>query len=376
MNYHRNSSNKTVWDKIKNIGKHKKQKKSRSDVFEQWFIKAVSVVFCCFLAFILFHVLTNLDSFKETRKAKYVTLTQAELGTKEVYGTQKDSAGNVSEVNGLVPVSCYGDSFTNTADDSTASYPGILSVLAQRTVYNVAVNNDTIYEMAAREGGRPAVVSPFIIPTNKASTEVLVSGQNEKAINFDMSKNGGLNPCKIKGIEGLLSDINGTFYFTRVDSGEEELVLTPTTIQTRAMELRSGDICVFFLGDDDIYETPEKAVEVYKDMVNYLGDNQKYLVVGPVKGEIAELDAANKALATAFGDKFLDLRSYLIKDADTMLKIKLSEDDRVLANNNIVPYVYFTSDGKHFSAQGADAAGKATFDKLTSLGYFEDAIKK
>ena len=352
----------------------KKTKKSRSDIFEQRFIRIVSVFFLVFLAFILFHVLTNLDDIQQSRKAKYVTLTQAELGTKEVYGTQKDSTGNISELNGLVPVSCYGDSFTNTADDSTASYPGILSVLAQRTVYNVAVNNDSIHEMAAREGGRPAEVSPFIIPANKAPTEVLVSNNQKKNIRFDVSKNGGLNPCKINGIEGLLSIIEGKYYFTRVDSGEEELVLTPTTITTRAMEQRTEDICVFFLGNDDIYKTPEKAVEIYKDMISFLGDNNKYLIVGPIKGEIAQLNAANKALSDAFGNNYLDLRSYMLTQADKDLKIELSEGDRILANNNIIPYVYFTSDGEHFSAQGADAAGKAVYDKLASLNYFADAI--
>lgn len=359
---------------VKNTKRKKSQKKSRADLIEQRLFKLFLVAFIFMLAFVGIHIALNGINIT-TKSTHYMTLTQAETGNKEVYGANKDAAGNVTNLNNLVSVSCYGDSFTNAPDDATASYPGVLSILAQRTVYNVAVDNDSIFEMAAREGGKPILVSPFIIPPTKASTEVLVSNEDDKALNFDFSKNGGLNPCTINGIEGLLSEINGKYCFTRTQSGDETLVLTPTEVKTRAMEQRRNDICVFFLGDDAIYKTPDEAVKIYQDMVNYLpSENRRYIVVGPIKGEIATLDAANKALAEAFGDNYLDLRSFLINQADKELKINLSEDDRVLANNKIVPYIYF-SNSKYLSAEGADAAGLAIFNKLDSLNYFSDAVE-
>ncbi len=355
----------------KNIKYNKSSKKSRGDVLEQRLFRIFFAAFAAILIFISIHIFVNRNNITADT-ANYMTLTQAETGTKEIYGANKDASGNVTNLNGLISISCYGDSFTNAPNDATASYPGVLSILAQRTVYNVAVDNDSIFEMAAREGGRPILVSPFIIPTTKASTEVLISNNDGKALNFDFSKNGGLNPCKIQGVEGLLSVIDGKYCFTRAESGDETLVLTPTEVESRAMQLRRDDICIFFLGDDNIYKTPEKAVEIYKDMADYLtSENKSYLIVGPVKGEVAILNAANNALAEAFGDKFLDLRAYLINDAAEDLNIKLSEDDQVLANNGIIPYVYF-SGSKYFSAQGADAAGSAIYEKLSSLNYFTD----
>lgn len=356
--------------------KKRTSKRNYLDVIEKRIIWISLIGFAAVLIYIGIHLLINGFDF-DVSTERYMTLTEAETGTKEVYGSVKDASGNVANLNDLTAISCYGDSYNNAPDDSTASLPGVLSYLAQRTVYNVSVDKDTIYEMAARQGGKPIQVSPFIIPSTKSSTEVLITNEDGNKLNFDYSKNGGLNPCKVQGVEGLLSIINGNYRFTRAESGEETLVLTPTDVETRAMQLRTKDISIFFLGDDKIYENPEKAVEIYKSMIDFLAksENTNYLVVGPVKGEVAVLDKANKALSEAFGENFLDLRQYLLKQAHTDLGIQLSEDDKVLADNSIVPYIYFSNHNnntEYFSAEGADAAGLAVFDKLESLGYFAD----
>lgn len=356
--------------------KKRTSKRNYLDVIEKRIIWISLIGFAVVLIYIGVYLLIhgfNIDVSTE----RYMTLTEAEAGTKEVYGSVKDASGNVANLNNLTAISCYGDSYNNAPDDSTASFPGVLSYLAQRTVYNVSVDSDTIFEMAARQGGKPIQVSPFIIPPTKASTEVIITNEDGMELNFDYSKNGGLNPCTIQGVEGLLSIINDKYYFTRAESGDETLVLTPTTVETRAMQLRTKDICVFFLGDDKIFETPEKAVEIYQSMVDFLAksENKNYLVIGPIKGEIETLDKANRLLSEAFGDNFLDLREYLINQAHTDLGIQLSEDDKVLADNSIVPYIYFSNHNnntEYFSAEGADAAGLAVFDKLESLGYFAD----
>ncbi len=348
-------------------------KKPQEDMLERRVLLIVAVAFAAVLVFVGVHIFIRGGAVDENT-VKYVSLTNAETGSKEVYGAGSDHLGNVTNINGLRPISCYGDSFANTPDDSSISYPGVLSVLAQRTVYNVATNSDTIYETAARQGGVPAEVSPFIIPPSKSSTEVLVRNIDGRNLMFDFSKNGGLNPCVIQGVEGLLSLIDDKYYFTRADSGEETLVLNPTTVESRAMQLRRNDISVFFLGDDEIFKTPEEAVEIYRKMVDYLDeDNKSYIVVGPIKGDVAVLDAANKALAEEFGENYLDLRNYLLTEADENLNITLSEDDRILAENGIVPYVYFL-ESDFLSIQGADAVGSAIYEKLNSLNYFTDAI--
>jgi hypothetical protein len=365
-------SNKLKNNNSGSKSKKRTTKKGRADIMEKRLAIVFSLCLCAILLYVGLHIATKGINLTQTGSNHYATLTQTETGTKEVYGAKKDASGNISNLNDLVAISCYGDSFTNAADDATASYAGVLSMLAQRTVYNVAADNDSIFEMAAREGGRPIVVSPFIIPTNKASTEVLISNIDGKELNFDFSKNGGLNPCSINGIEGLLSVINGKFCFTRAESGDESLVLTPTKVETRAMSLRNEDICIFFLGDDDIYKTPEEAVKIYKDMINALkSENKTYLIVGPIKGETAVLDEANKVLADAFGNNFIDMRNYLMNDAANDLNITLSEDDTILATGGIVPYVYF-NDSKHLSAQGADAVAYGIYNKLKTLNYLAD----
>lgn len=360
-------SNKKAAKKLK----YMRNKQSRADMLEKKFFKAVLAAFVLILIFVGAHLFLNRELIA-TNTSHYMTLTQAEKGTKDMYGATKDAAGNITNLNNLRGISCYGDSYTNAPDDATASYPGVLSYLAQRTVYNVAVDDDSIFETAARQGGSPAYVSPFVIPANKSSTEVLIRDKEGRDINFDYSKNGGLNPCSISGVDGLLSVIDGKYYFTRTDSGDETLVLTPAEVKSRAMMQRMDDISIFFIGDDAIFKTPEKAVEIYKNMADNLNEKDRaFIVVGPIKGEVAVLEAANKTLAKAFGDNFFDLRHYLLTNAAEDINITLSEDDSVLAQNGIIPYVYF-SNNKYFSAEGADAAAFSIYNKLNELNYLTD----
>ena len=348
------------------------KKRRSAESTEKRIMAIIALMFAAGVAYTSVYVLTH-HSTADKKDVYYSPITQAERGVKEVYNAGRDENGNTANINKLTPISCYGDNFTNSPDDSTVSYPGVLSVLAQRTVYNVAVNNDGIYEIAARQGGIPALVSPFVIPPNKKPAEVYVTNELGNELKLDFSKNGGLNPCKINGVEGILSVINGKYCFTRMESGTENIVLNLSEVNTRAMDLRQNDICIFFVGDDEIFDTPEKAVEIYKKMVGKLtSENQTYLIIGPVKGDIEMLDKANKALADAFGDKYLDLRSYLLNDAAKALDIKLTEDDAILAKNKIIPYVYFSDNKKAFSTQGADATGTAVYNKLNELGYFAD----
>jgi hypothetical protein len=245
-------------------------------------------------------------------------------------------------------------------------------------VYNIAVNDETIYGMAARQGGIPAMLSPFTMRADKRHTEVYLTNTEDMDLDLDLSKNGGLNPCTIDGVEGLLSKINGKYYFTRSNSGEEKIIDTTTEVVTRAMQLRGNDINVFFLGNDSIYDTPDKAVEIYQKMVEAIpAEDKKYLIVGPIKGKAQSISDTNKIFSDTFGDNYLDLREYLTKQAADDIGLTLSEADAELANGNFVPSEFFENsslDSNFLSDVGAEAVGTGVYQRLDKLGYLADAI--
>ena len=178
--------------------------------------------------------------------------------------------------------------------------------------------------VAGRQGGVPMMISPCDIPAKKQSVEITLTNEYGTELTPDFSKNGGLNPVTINGVEGVISSIDDKYYFTRSQSGYETFIYQPTPVQTRAMGVRNNDISIFFIGSVDKLETKERMVEIYQKMAKALGTDQ-YLVVGPVSGDTAKVNEYNQALAAAFGNKYFDLHSYLCGDQilkDNKFKLK------------------------------------------------------
>lgn len=289
---------------------------------------------------------------------------------KNVYGEiQTPNMENTpSDPDGPVPISCWGDSYTIAADASTPSYVAYLSKNAVRICYNLGVNEGTIEDIAARQGGVPLYVMPFDIPARVDYKEISVSNSYGYEPNIDFDKNSGFNPCKIDGIEGILSNFYGSYKFTRLSSGFEDIILEPTPVVTKAMELRKNDITVLFIGNAANLVEDAKTVEIYKKMADFI-DTDKYLVIGPIAGNANKIKNINSELSAAFGNKFLDLYSYLYNDAVKEYKVTINEKDKASIAAGNIP-ANFVLNGKSFSKQGAEIAGKKIFDTLSSLGYF------
>lgn len=269
-------------------------------------------------------------------------------------------------------ISVYGDSYCISDNLQVPSFPAYLSKYTNMSlVYNVAASNDSIEMVAARQGGVPMYVSPCDIVSNKKKIEITL--ENEYGTNLipDFSKNAGLNPCKINNIEGVIStDDSGKLYFTRNESGYENIVATPTTVSTRAMDMRLNDITIFFVGSDTIYKNKDRLVDIYTKMVNNL-KTDKYLIIGPVAGTSEEINNGNEVLANTFGNKYINLLEYLNGDAITEYNIELSDDEKnAITEKNTLPSVYIDVHNKnYFSDTANDIIGKKIADKLKSLNY-------
>lgn len=274
----------------------------------------------------------------------------------------------------LIPISCWGDSFTVASSEYSISYPGILAALSGRIVYNIGSPSDSIKTIAGRQGGIPMLTTPFIIPSDKTPVEISVDSSMGGRLTFDFSKNAGLNPCTIKGVEGMISNINGKTYFTRSSSGKEVMVYEPEPVITRAMALRRDDISIFFVGSDSLLPEPQTLVKIYRSMADYLSKgNTQYLVLSPIKGDDAAVKAAEAALAAEFGDKFLNTRLALCNDVNIKHdEYTVPSDQRETAQNGIIPKMFFDNE-EYLSDFGAFALGTAIDKKLNELGYYKDA---
>lgn len=289
---------------------------------------------------------------------------------KNVYGEDQtpNMENSVFQDKSIVGISCWGDSFNIAANQQTPSFGAYIAAACQTYVFNVASNKDNIEMVAGRQGGVPMIVGPCDIPAKKESVEITLTNEYGTELTPDFSKNGGLNPVTINGVEGVVSSINGKYYFTRSQSGYETFVYQPTPIQTRAMGIRNNDTSIFFIGSVDKLESKDRMIEIYQKMAKAL-NTDKFLVIGPVSGDTAKVNEYNQALAAAFGNKYLDLHSYICSDQilnDN--KFKLNEENKKMAANGQIPKA-FLLDPEHFNQTANEAIGKRISKKLLELKY-------
>lgn len=365
-----NNSNSPL-SKLKKF-KNKIDKKSSIDHFDKIIFAALSIALLITVVFILIAKFTgSIYSVSEDENVlnEYSHTNQFQMRT---YGEEqtKNMENLETPANELDPISCWGDSFFVAPNSTMPSLAAYVSKYTNRIVYNISVPSDSLEMIAARQGGVPMFVSACDIRRDKVPIEVTVSNSYNTTLTPSLEKNGGLNPCTINGIEGVLYSSGGKYYFTRSQSGNEEIIANSTTpVVTRAMALRRGDISVFFAGDDEIFADTEKTIEIYRKMTEYL-QTDKYLIIGPVYGEKEVVDNVNTELERAFGDKYFNLLSYLCNDAVEKYSLKLSDEDKALVENGILSPGYFSADG-FFTNDVNEIAGNAISEKLTELKYFE-----
>ena len=267
------------------------------------------------------------------------------------------------------PISFFGDSFCISANIQTPSLAAYVSKYTNANlVYNVAEPSDNLELIAARVGAVPMYVSPCDISAKKKNVEITLSNAYGTNIVPGFAKNAGLNPCKINGVEGVIAIENDTLYFSRSESGFESIVTSPAVVTTRAMEMRMDDIAVIMVGNEESYKNIDKNIEICKKIVEKF-NSKKYIVVGPVYGNIDNINTINSKLSDAFGNKFLDLYSYLTGDAIAEYSLQNKVSENSTKSKSSLPEVFLSKDKKYFSDIANDIAGKKIAEKLTQLRY-------
>ncbi len=337
-------------------------------------ILGFGVIFAAMTLVIGIKAATRVDVSNEVPENYYKVMNNFQRETDDVEANPNKTDGMpMSMVKEPTPISCWGDSFTLAADEGIISYAGVMAGLKNRNVYNIASGDDSLVAVAGRVGGIPLMVTPFIIPEDKTPAEIVIDNKDGERMYLDLSKNAGLNPCVIGGVEGMISKMNNKLYFTRSASGERVLITEPAEIETRGMLLRRDDITVFFVGSDEMFSEPQAAAQVYRKMADSLGGNDKYAVVSPVYGDRETLEAAEKALEAEFGDKFINARKRICENVDKVEELyEVSPNGKAQAKKGNIPDEYFLNES-YFSASGCYAVGLAVSDALEEMGYFSDA---
>lgn len=212
----------------------------------------------------------------------------------------------------------WGDSLTfgDFASSTDASYPAQLARLTGRVVLNKGVSGQTSREIAARQGGAPALITlqgDLIPPAGPALIRYVSASP--------VAHYGGSIEGRLAGIHGGLTQTISGDAFTRDDTGPAVHVAPGSPFLTDNAWLEA--VNVFWLGRNNFWYEPDQVVLDLQACADFLRTDQ-YIVLsilngaGEGRGTAAydQIMTLNHRLAQAFPGHYLDVRNALVERYD------------------------------------------------------------
>ncbi len=272
---------------------------------------------------------------------------------------------------------CWGDSLTygyvpRNWPENITPYPATIEKITGVDTLNYGVPSDTSELIAMRQGALPVYVMPTTIPAGVEKVQITLVDDYGAEAEIGVYGYQGVNEVTIGGVKGKLEGV-GTYYFTRSEAGEEVNITEPTRIITHAMEDRgSNDILVLFIGSNNFY-TPADMPELFdiqRRMIEYSGCKD-YIVVGFTAAcMMPEIGTLNNMLREQYGDRFVDVREYLIGDALADHGITPTAADYADLAVGEIPYS-LRSDNCHGNQLFYTIVGEMIAQRINDLGYLD-----
>ena len=357
-------------------------------------IFAVLVVVAAALLITMFAVKKRINAEDELLKA------ESDSQRQELNNVRKDNLDSVqvaydadlAALQEYLPgIVCWGDSLT-AGSSGSVSYPGTLqkyintymcdiydlaSTLdnaegysrvdwSQYTVsipvVNMGSGKETSETILGRSGVEPYVLSADMeIPADTESVAIQFRSEDNKEVKPLTAGNVGFNPVTIGGVEGTITLETNTrswgqsYYFTRSTAGD------PVTVEKGTQIIPA-------------------CTDAYKDYIHivWLG---RYLVLGPctVRGSwtsanVTTMEAIDSAMMQAFGSHYVNIRKYLLADGMTDAKFSVTKEDKVVIQQSMVPISFRSNSvtGADLNGSAYRLIGKLVYDRMSSLGYFDE----
>ncbi|MBR5515350.1 MAG: S-layer homology domain-containing protein, partial [Clostridia bacterium] len=295
---------------------------------------------------------------------------------------------------------CWGDSLTmgiqtGFADIAEYPYPQRLgSYLGVETV-NYGIGGETSDMIAMRQGALAVYVNNITIPVECEPVLLNYSIDNDDEFSvFALYGFEGINDCEIAGVKGRITAFsrednrfNEQIYFVRNEPGEQVVITEPERIITYAMtDKKEDDILVIWSGSNDLLGAMDTSrldtiMGYIDDMIEYAGTDE-YVVIGYTANDYLGskfytecVDDCNKILAEKYGDKFVNVKSYLATyDALYDNGIEPTERDMERLEKGWIPYSLLdeSSFPVHFNQIGYDIVADMVAEKIIELGYLSN----
>ena len=293
----------------------------------------------------------------------------------EVVTSNDDNNNTELTDNSNIRVVCYGDSMTEGTGGNGMTMPLALSEISGVNVINYGGFGETTSCIAARQGGNPQFSNfDVTIPAEKEPVEVTFSGKYgyEMLLVF---ADAGINPCEFAGVKGnYFIDEDGNRFFERLEKGEEVFAKEGTELITYAMQDKSpDDVIVLWTGNNEQPSNEEeinKTIKQQHEILDYSGSD-KYIVISLTSYDmLPEIDLINEMFKKEYGEHYLDLRAYMLKDALKDAGIAATDEDKADIMKGNVP-ASLRTDEVHGNSCFYRLAGEQVYKKLKELNYLK-----
>lgn len=304
---------------------------------------------------------------------------------------------------------CWGDSITfglgagegtvnidgTNTDISNWSYPDTLANFTGLEVYNLGVCSESSYEIALRQGGLKMYIEKAVtVKPGKTSKINIVdsSGNKIELQNFNGYASYNDEPENLIYIDGIpyqLTSKNGNYYIAFYDKNASENVKIKKNSQvvTKAaydIANTASDVLIIQMGSNGGWDDYNTLISQYKAMIDKSG-TQCYIIIGDTDNPKESIDSESytdnyepglndtyweAALREAFGEHFINMRTYMLENALDVAGLEATEKDTYNLSNGLVPES-IKFDYTHMNSYGYYVMGKAVYDKGIELGYWQ-----
>lgn len=245
--------------------------------------------------------------------------------------------------------------------DSLASALGpYIDAETDAPVTTEAIGGQTTAQIAARQGGKPALVTltDGVIPagtTAAAVSSVTPQPYSSPAVTTPYSRTGTL-----AGVHGTLrNDGTGVYTFTRTDAGAEVWGWAGMPWIPDVAVARRGDAFIYWAWRNNYTDAPEDLFDLTDAMIAYQEDPNRFLLleilpwdtepIGSANRTI--LDARNQAFADRYPGHWVPAAQFLRGPALSMAGITPTAQDNTDIANGVTPSS-LRSDAGHLNATG------------------------
>lgn len=255
-------------------------------------------------------------------------------------------------------------------------------------VVNMGAGQESSYTVLGRCGAVPYVVAEeFVIPAGTEPVPIKIRSLSGKDVTPLTGGSAGINNVHINGIEGALSidseayNYNNTFsyFFTRTAPGSEVNVPAESVIMTAASNMYKNYIHVVFIGSYGEYDNADDLVQQVKTLLARQSQNpDRFIVIGPYSvdgwtSSTYQLDAIDTAMLQAFGNRYINVRKYLLGDGYRDAGISPTyEDSFSISNEAVPPSFLISSNSAELNSTAHKLIGKLIYSRMESLGYFDE----